>query len=80
MVVIIAVEHVGGRLVHNAFGRSNSSATVKSIDPDAFMDQAASDHVLALRVLHAGSVIMTHAVGLGLEVPNLLLLHGDSLT
>jgi hypothetical protein len=29
------------------------------------MDQAASDHVLALRVLHAGSIIMTHAVGSG---------------
>jgi hypothetical protein len=41
---------------------SSPTATVKSIDPDAFMDQAASDHVLALRVLHAGSVIMTHAV------------------
>jgi hypothetical protein len=28
----------------------SSTATVKSIDPDAFMDQAASDFVLAVRV------------------------------
>src|SRR5215213_3408944 len=28
------------------------------------MDQAASDYVLAVRVLHTGSIIMTHAVGL----------------
>ena len=27
------------------------------------MDQAASDYVLAVRVLHTGSIIMTHAVG-----------------
>jgi hypothetical protein len=26
------------------------------------MDQAASDYVLAVRVLHTGSIIMTHAV------------------
>ena len=26
------------------------------------MDQAASDYVLAARVLHAGSIVMTHAV------------------
>ena len=26
------------------------------------MEQAASDYVLALRVLHTGSIIMTHAV------------------
>jgi hypothetical protein len=39
------------------------TATVKSIDPAAFMDQASSDYVLAVRVLHAGSIIMTHAVG-----------------
>jgi hypothetical protein len=26
------------------------------------MDQAGSDYVLAVRVLHAGSIIMTHAV------------------
>jgi hypothetical protein len=38
------------------------TATVKSIDPAAFMDQAGSDYVLAVRVLHAGSIIMTHAV------------------
>jgi len=38
------------------------TATVKSIDPAAFMDQAAIDYVLAVRVLHAGSIIMTHAV------------------
>src|SRR3954453_421340 len=38
------------------------TATVKSIDPAAFMNQAGSDCVLAVRVLHAGSVIMTHAV------------------
>ena len=38
------------------------TATVKSIDSDAFMDQADSDYVLAERVLHAGSIIMTHAV------------------
>jgi len=40
----------------------NPIATVKSIDPAAFMDQAAIDYVLAVRALHAGSVIMTHAV------------------
>ena len=34
------------------------------------MDQAASDHVLALRVLHAGSIIMTHAVGCRLAIGN----------
>jgi hypothetical protein len=38
------------------------TATVKSIDPAAFMDQAGSDYVLAGRVLHAGSIVMTHAV------------------
>ena len=27
-----------------------STATVKSIDPDAFMDQAASSYVIAVRV------------------------------
>jgi hypothetical protein len=27
------------------------------------MEQAASDYVLAVRVLHTGSIIMTHAVG-----------------
>jgi hypothetical protein len=37
-------------------------ATVKSIGPAAYMDQAAIDYVLAVRVLHADSVIMTHAV------------------
>ena len=31
------------------------------------MDQAASDYVLAVRVLHTGSIIMTHAVALSLE-------------
>jgi hypothetical protein len=36
---------------------------VKNIDPDVFMEQAASDYVLAVRVLHAGSIVMTHAVG-----------------
>jgi hypothetical protein len=38
------------------------TATVKSIDLAAYMDQAAIDYVLAVRALHAGSVIMTHAV------------------
>jgi hypothetical protein len=42
--------------------RGSLTATVKSIDPAAFMEKAASDYVLALRVLHAGSIIMTHAV------------------
>jgi hypothetical protein len=31
------------------------------------MDQAASDYVLAVRVLHTGSIIMTHAVFTGLR-------------
>ena len=35
---------------------------VESIDLAAFMDQAAIDYVLAVRVLHAGSIIVTHAV------------------
>jgi hypothetical protein len=39
------------------------TATVESIDPAAFTDQAAIDYVLAVRILHAGSVIMTDAVG-----------------
>jgi hypothetical protein len=39
------------------------TATFKSIDPDAFMDPAASDYVLAVRVRHAGSIVMAHAVG-----------------
>lgn len=43
-------------------GLLGPTATVKSIDPAAFMDQAASDYVLAVRVLYAGSIIMTHAV------------------
>jgi hypothetical protein len=38
------------------------TATAKSIDLEAFMDQAASDYILAVRVWHAGSIIMTHAV------------------
>ena len=38
------------------------TATVKSIELAAFMDQAGSDHVLAVRVSHAGSIIMTLAV------------------
>ncbi len=29
------------------------TAMVKSIDPDVFMEQAANDYVLAVRVLHA---------------------------
>src|SRR5215208_7585405 len=41
---------------------SRLTATTKSIDPDAFMDQAANDYILAVRVRHAGSIIMTHAV------------------
>ena len=40
-----------------------NTATVKSIDLAAFMDQAAIDYVLAVRVLHVSSIIMTHAVG-----------------
>jgi hypothetical protein len=43
--------------------RKAPTATVKSIDPDAFMDPAASDYVLAVRVRHAGSIVMAHAVG-----------------
>ena len=43
----------------------HSTATVKSIDLAAYMDQAAIDYVLAVRALHAGSVIMTHAVSAG---------------
>jgi hypothetical protein len=38
------------------------TATVKSIDLAAFMEQAAIDYVLAERVLHVSSIIMTHAV------------------
>ena len=38
------------------------TATVKSIELAAFMDQAGSDYVLAERVLHAGSIVLTHAV------------------
>jgi hypothetical protein len=30
-----------------------NTAMVKSVDPDVFMEQAASDYVLAVRVLHA---------------------------
>ena len=40
------------------------TATVKSIDPHAFMEQAGSDYVPTVRVWHAGSTIMTHAVGM----------------
>src|SRR5215210_1694333 len=43
--------------------RAGTTATVKSIDPAAFMDQAGSDYVLAGRVLHAGSIVLTLAVG-----------------
>jgi hypothetical protein len=39
-----------------------STATVKSIDLAAFMDHTAIDYVLAVRILHAGSVIMTDGV------------------
>src|SRR5215213_6812459 len=39
------------------------TATVKSIELAAFMDQAGSDYVLAGRVLHTGSIVLTHAVG-----------------
>jgi thiamine monophosphate synthase len=38
------------------------TATVKSIELAAFMDQAGSDYVLAGRVLHTGSIVLTHAV------------------
>jgi hypothetical protein len=68
---------VRGRSILRTF---RPTATVKSIDPDAFMDQAASDHVLALRVLHAGSIIMTHAVTAFSEVPQLLTLCSEALT
>jgi hypothetical protein len=44
-------------------GMGRPTATVKSIDLAAFMDQAAIDYVLAVRVLHVSSIIMTHAVG-----------------
>jgi hypothetical protein len=40
-----------------------NTATVKSIDLAAFMEKAAIDYILAVRVLHVGSIIMTHAVG-----------------
>src|SRR5215213_4334265 len=40
----------------------HSTATVKSIELAAFMEQAGSDYVLAGRVLHAGSIVLTHAV------------------
>jgi hypothetical protein len=43
-------------------GLEKPTATVKSIDPTASMDQPGSDYVLAVRVLHAGLIIMTHAV------------------
>src|SRR5215218_5424349 len=39
-----------------------TTATVKSIELAAFMDQAGSDSVLAGRVLHTGSIVLTHAV------------------
>jgi hypothetical protein len=39
-----------------------ATATVKSIELAAFVDQAAIDYVLAVRVLHVSSIIMTHAV------------------
>jgi hypothetical protein len=42
---------------------SGITATVKSIDLAAFMDQAAIDYVLAVRVSRVSSIIMTHAVG-----------------
>jgi len=46
------------------FGRTELlTATVKGIELAAFMDQAGSDYVLAGRVLHAGSIVLTHAVG-----------------
>jgi hypothetical protein len=41
---------------------SHPTATVKSIEPAVFMDQAGSNYVLAGRVLHVGSIIMTYAV------------------
>jgi hypothetical protein len=46
------------------FGRTERlQQRFKSIDPAAFMDQAGSDYALAGRVLHAGSIVLTHAVG-----------------
>src|SRR5215213_10139958 len=39
-----------------------TTATVKSIELAAFMEQAGSDYVLAGRVLHTGSIVLTHAV------------------
>jgi hypothetical protein len=41
----------------------DATTIVKSIGPATFMDQAGSDYVLAGRVLHAGSIVLTHAVG-----------------
>jgi hypothetical protein len=43
-------------------GEQATTATVKSIDLAAFMDQAAIDYVLAVRVSYVSSIIMTHAV------------------
>jgi hypothetical protein len=51
-----------GRLIPNESLAQLLTAMVKNIDPDVFMEQAASDYVLAVRVLHAGSIVMTHAV------------------
>src|SRR5215212_8830817 len=46
------------------FGRTELlTATVKGIELAAFMDQAGSDYVLAGRVVHTGSIVLTHAVG-----------------
>jgi hypothetical protein len=50
------------RPILNPIEEALATATVKSTDPDAFMDQAASDYVLAVRVRRAGSIIMTHVV------------------
>ena len=62
LVRIVAQILANAKTIRRGLHKLALTATVRSIDPDALMDQAGSDYIRAGRVLHAGSIIMTHAV------------------